>query len=189
MIGNVTPVKGIDIILKAWPLVEHAGEAEFHIYGAASDPRYIERCAELGIHYHGAYQEADLPRILSQIDIGILPSQQPETFCYALTEYFAGDVPVVGSDYGNLGDQIVNGVNGLKVPRDDPKAWADALSALIRDPELRQRIARGVRPPESISNMAAKYAALYRVVIDEARSAPPSLPLSGEASLAIPLRA
>jgi glycosyltransferase involved in cell wall biosynthesis len=189
MMGNVTPVKGIEVMLKAWPLVAHKGEAELHVYGAASDPRYIQRCAELGIHYHGPYSEGDLPRILSQIDIGILPSQQPETFCYALTEYFAGDVPVVGSDYGNLGDQIIHGVNGLKVPRDDPRAWADAISMLIQDPALRERIAQGVRPPDSIRNMAAKYAALYRVVIEEARSAPPSLPLLGEASLALAFRA
>jgi glycosyltransferase involved in cell wall biosynthesis len=188
MIGNVTPVKGIEVILRAWPMVPHSGEAELHLYGAASDPRYIQRCAELGIFYHGAYQERDLPQILSQIDIGILPSQQPETFCYALTEYFAGNVPVIGSDYGNLGDQIINGVNGWKVPRDDPRAWAGAISMLIRDPNLRERIAQGVRPPDSIRNMAAKYAALYRVVLEEARSAPPSLPLSGEASLALALQ-
>jgi glycosyltransferase involved in cell wall biosynthesis len=165
MIGYLAPVKGIEVILKAWPLVAHKGEAEFHIYGASGDPRYIERCAELGIHYHGAYREPDLPGIMSQIDIGVLPSQQPETFCYALTEFFAGGVPVIGSDYGNLGDQIVNGVNGFKVPRDDARAWADTISMLIRDPGMRENIALGVRPPDSIGEMAGKYVALYREVI------------------------
>ncbi len=139
MIGYLAPVKGIEVILKAWPLVAHKGEAEFHIYGASGDPRYIERCAELGIHYHGAYREPDLPGIMSQIDIGVLPSQQPETFCYALTEFFAGGVPVIGSDYGNLADQIVNGVNGFKVPRDDARAWADTISMLIQDRGQREQ--------------------------------------------------
>ncbi len=164
MIGYLAPVKGIEVILQAWPLVKQDGAAELHLYGASADPRYIERCAALGIHYHGPYREPDLPGILSQIDIGVLPSQQPETFCYALSEFFAGGVPVVGSDYGNLADQIVDGVNGLKVPRGDPRAWADALSMLIQDPERRESMARGVRPPDSINDMAAKYTALYRDV-------------------------
>ena len=77
MLGNVNAVKGIEVILKAWPLVAPADGAELHIYGAASDPLYVRRCAELGIHYHGAYGESNLPRILSQIDIGVLPSQAP----------------------------------------------------------------------------------------------------------------
>ena len=166
MIGHVAPVKGIELILKAWPLVD-SREAELHLYGTA-DPRYIEQCASAGIRYHGPYREADLSRILSEIDIGLLPSQAPETFCYALAEFFSGGVPVIGSDYGNLGDQIVNGVNGYKAPRDDPRAWAELISLLVKDPARREQIAKGVRPPDSVRDMASKYAALYREVLSGA---------------------
>ncbi len=171
MIGNVTQVKGAEVILKAWPLVTHNDEAELHVYGASSSLDYIRCFEELGIYYHGPYREADLSRILSQIDVGILPSQQPETFCYALAEFFAGGVPVVGSDYGNLADQIHEGVNGLKVPRDDPRAWADAISSLIQDSTLREQIAQGVRPPDSIDDMASKYAALYHEILSHRNAA------------------
>jgi glycosyltransferase involved in cell wall biosynthesis len=164
MIGNVTLVKGIEIILEAWPLVQSEA-AELHIFGAASDRRYIERCAQLGIHYHGPYREENLPEILAQIDVGVLPSQQPETFCYALSEFFAGGVPVVGSNYGALSERIVNYVNGIKVPRNDIQAWADAISLVIRDGALRERIIQGVQPPDSIDRMANEYHALYREVL------------------------
>jgi glycosyltransferase involved in cell wall biosynthesis len=167
MIGYVAPVKGIEVILKAWPLVAQKSDAELHIYGA-SDPRYVEQIKAAGIHYHGAYREGDLPRILSEIDVGLLPSQQPETFCYALTEFFAGGVPVVGSDYGNVADQIVSGVNGYKVQRGDPRAWAEMISALIQDPSLGKQIAQGVRPPDSIRGMADNYRALYEEVLQRA---------------------
>jgi glycosyltransferase involved in cell wall biosynthesis/GT2 family glycosyltransferase len=163
MIGHVAPVKGIELILKAWPQVD-SREAELHLYGTA-DPRYIEQCAAAGIRYHGPYRESDLPRILSEIDIGLLPSQAPETFCYALAEFFSGGIPVIGSDYGNLADQIVNGVNGYKVPRDDPRAWVEMISLLIQDPSRREQIAKGVRPPNSVREMAAQYAQLYSEVL------------------------
>ena len=157
MIGHVAPIKGIEVILKAWPLVASKDGAEFHIYGTAADPRYAQQCADLGIHYHGPYREPDLPGILSQIDVGVLPSQAPETFCYTLAEFFAAGVPVIGSNYGNLADQIVDGVNGFKVPRDDPRAWAEMIFMLILDSDRRKAIAEGVRLPRSISDMAADY--------------------------------
>jgi glycosyltransferase involved in cell wall biosynthesis len=165
MIGTVSLVKGIEIIAQAWPLVAHGGKAELHVYGDSPDRRYLRLCEKAGIFFHGAYREADLPGILAEIDIGVLPSQQPETFCYALSEFFAGGVPVVGSDYGALADRIYNGVNGLKVPRDNPQAWVDALTRLVQDSALREKIARGVRAPNLLDQMAARYAALYHEVL------------------------
>jgi glycosyltransferase involved in cell wall biosynthesis len=168
ILGNISALKGIDVILKAWPLVAPADGAELHLYGVI-DPTYIRPCAALGIQYHGPYVEGDLPRILSQVDVGVLASQAPETFSYALSEFFAGGVPVIGSDYGALSERIENGVNGLKIPKDDFRAWASALSRLIQDGALRERITQGVRPPGSIPDMASRYAELYREVIAKAQ--------------------
>ncbi len=172
MIGNVTTLKGIDVILEAWPLAGQAEAAELHIYGAVFDRRHVERGMQLGIRFHGAYREADLPGILAEIDIGLLPSQAPETFCYALSEFFAGGVPVAGSHYGALSERIASGVNGLKVPRDNPQAWADAISLLVRDNALRERITRGVQAPDTIEEMAARYAALYHEVLETTHATP-----------------
>ena len=165
MLGNVNAVKGIEVILQAWPLVAPADEAELHIFGESTNPTLIRRCAELGIHYHGAYAASDLPNILSQMDIGVLPSQAPETFSYALSEFFAGGIAVVGSDFGALSERIENGVNGFKVVKDDVRSWASVLSRLIQDGALRDRIRQGVMPPESVSDMSAHYAKLYRDII------------------------
>jgi glycosyltransferase involved in cell wall biosynthesis len=170
MIGNLLPVKGIDVVFQVWPMVAQTSAAELHIYGA-SDPNYIERCRELGIHYHGAYREADLPEILSQIDVGIMPAQVQETFSYTLSEFFAGGVPVIGSDYGALADRIESGVNGLKVPPRDIQAWVDAIRLVISDAALRERITQGVGSPESIAGMGAQYAGLYREVIQRSKAA------------------
>jgi len=163
MIGNLLPVKGIDVIFKVWPLVAK-GAAELHIYGA-SDIQYIQRCKDLGIYYHGPYGEADLPQILSQIDVGVMPAQVKETFSYTLSEFFAGGIPVIGSDYGALGDRIESGVNGLKVPHDDIQAWVQAINLAISDASLRERMKQGVRLPDSIEQMGAHYAELYREVM------------------------
>ena len=171
MVGNTTPVKGADILLQVWPRVPDAykAKAEFHVYGACSRQDYLDGFQRYGIHYHGPYREVDLPRIMSEIDIGVLPSQQPETFCYALDEFFAGGVPVIGSDYGALSERITEGVNGLKVPRKDIGAWVATIERAIDDTDLRQRIAAGVKPPSLISGMAKHYAVLYREMAERNR--------------------
>jgi glycosyltransferase involved in cell wall biosynthesis len=168
MLGNVNAVKGIEVILRAWPLVAPADGAELHIFGESTNPTHVRLCTELGIHYHGPYAASDLPRILSQIDVGVLPSQAPETFSYALSEFFAGGVAVIGSDFGALSERIENGVNGFKIVKDDVRSWASVLSRLIQDGDLRDRIRRGVMPPESVSDMSAHYANLYRDAIANA---------------------
>jgi glycosyltransferase involved in cell wall biosynthesis len=187
MIGNLLPVKGIDMIFKVWPLVARPDAAELHMYGA-SDSKYIERCQELGIHYHGSYSEPDLPKLLSQIDVGILPAQVQETFSYTLSEFFAGGVPVIGSDYGALGDRIENGVNGLKVPPRDIQAWVDAIRLVISDQALRGRITQGVRPPDSTGDMAAQYAELYREVIQRSKTPKTPVRVPSDAEIAVESR-
>ena len=168
MLGNISALKGIEVILKAWPEVTPADAAELHLFGG-SDPAYLPLYKALGVHYHGPYCEGDLPRILSQIDIGVLPSQAPETFSYTLSEFFAGGVAVVGSDTGALSERIENGVNGFKIAKDDVKAWASTISLLIRDAGLRERIGHGVRTQDTIGDMAARYAELYREVLARTR--------------------
>jgi len=184
MMGNLLPVKGIEVIFKVWPLVAREDQAELHIYGA-SDPLYIRGCKDLGIHYHGPYGEADLPEILSQIDVGIMPAQVQETFSYSLSEFFAGGVPVIGSDYGALGTRIESGVNGLKVPPRDIQSWVDAIRLTISDAAFRQRITQGVRAPDSIDDMAGHYADLYREVIQSSKAAkiPTTAPVEAEVAV------
>ncbi len=164
MLGNVNAVKGIEVALKAWSMIAPPDAAELHIYGAVH-PDYARKCAGAGIHFHGAYCQENLPRILSRIDIGLLPTQAPETFSYTLSEFFAGGIPVIGSDYGALSERIENGMNGFKMARDDVRAWASILSRLIQDEPLRERITRGVQPPATIDDMASQYADLYREVL------------------------
>jgi len=42
--------------------------------------------------------------------------------------------PVVVSNAGGLADSVENGVDGLKVPMRDAKAWASAMGQLLREP-------------------------------------------------------
>lgn len=54
-------------------------------------------------------------------------------------------VPVVVSQQPAVGELVVHGQTGLVVRPDDPVAFAEALSGLVRNPELRKRLGENAR--------------------------------------------
>jgi glycogen(starch) synthase len=87
------------------------------------------------------HQLVDLYRRAS---IFVMPSYY-ETFGISVVEAMAFGLPVVATTAGGLPEVVENGVTGILVPPGDPKALADAIICLLRNPELRQRMGQAGR--------------------------------------------
>ena len=74
------------------------------------------------------------------IDFCIVTSPY-EGFSIALLEAAAYRVPRIAVDAGGNTESILHNVDGVIVPRRDPKAIADAISALVRAPDRAARLA------------------------------------------------
>lgn len=74
-------------------------------------------------------------------DIFVLPSRA-EAFGSVFAEAALSCLALVGTNVGGIAEQIEDGVNGLLVPTEDPKALADALEKVIVDPLYRYELAR-----------------------------------------------
>jgi hypothetical protein len=89
-----------------------------------------------------AWSEADEVKLLSEIDIGIMPlPDEPYTQgkCgYKLIQYMACGLPVVASAVGVNKEIVREGENGFLATSD--REWEDALVRLILDPDLRRRM-------------------------------------------------
>ena len=57
-------------------------------------------------------------------------------------EAMACGTPVVASQIGGLAYLVQDGVTGFTVPVDEPEALANRLTALLLDPNLRQRMGK-----------------------------------------------
>ena len=78
----------------------------------------------------------------------------PETYVLTLSESSrAGVVPIV-TDTGALGERVSHGVNGFKVPVDEPSAVVHKLRDILHDPRQLARIRRNI------------HEGLYRVLPD-----------------------
>ena len=106
---------------------------------------------------------------LSNYDLLAVPSQCLETGPLVVLEAFAAGLPVLGSDLGGIVELVEDGVNGLLVgPYASVDAWAGAFETLVRSPELRGRLASGVRPPRGMDDVAREMLGVYNGVLASA---------------------
>lgn len=123
------------------------------------------------VHLLGHRDDTDA--ILSELDVAALSSDYEGTPLFAF-ECFARGTPLVATRVGGLVDIVDDGVDGRLVPRRDPEALAEALAALLRDPEQRRALATAAeRRLESfrMPQIAARFADLYERLLADARSA------------------
>jgi L-malate glycosyltransferase len=139
--------KGIDILLHATkrlqevePLLQIAlvgdGPLRGQLEGLALSLGVHERVEFLG--WKGRAQVAEL---LHGCEIFVLPSRS-EPFGIVILEALACKKPVVATTVGGIPEIIENGKNGILVEPDNPDTLAEALIALLKNPALRQAIAR-----------------------------------------------
>jgi glycosyltransferase involved in cell wall biosynthesis len=81
----------------------------------------------------------DMPNLLQQVDIAVLPSYH-EGVPRFLLEAAACGLPLVATDIEGCRVVVRDGVNGFLVPVKDPYALADAIETLIKKPELRRQM-------------------------------------------------
>jgi sugar transferase (PEP-CTERM/EpsH1 system associated) len=111
-----------------------------------------------------AGEQADVPRMLSALDVFVLPSRA-EGISNTILEAMACGVPVVATDVGGNAELVAAGVTGELVPPGDPQALADALARLARHRDSRVAFGTAARRRAlehfSLTEMVRQYAAVY----------------------------
>jgi len=86
-----------------------------------------------------AGEREDAAALCRAFDVFAAPSLQ-EGLPLAPMEAMASGVPVVASDAGGLPEVIEDGRDGVIVPRADPESLASAITRLLGEPGLRERL-------------------------------------------------
>ena len=106
----------------------------------------------------------DIPKILSGIDIFVLPSLWEGMPNVVLEAMFAGK-PVIATDTGGSKDIIDNGINGVLVEPGNSEALAEAILKLLKNPAQRQRLGESakekIKEKFSIDKMVSKTEQVY----------------------------
>lgn len=140
--GRLTPQKGVDVIIRAMPLVLRSfPNAQLDIVGQGPDRTRLERLAwslKLATHvrFHGYLPGAARDQLAAQAWVAVCPSAF-EGWGVSCVEAGARGLPVVASNVNGLRDSVRDGITGLLVPHGEPHALAEALVGLLGDPERR----------------------------------------------------
>jgi glycosyltransferase involved in cell wall biosynthesis len=141
-VGRLVEEKGVHILLQAAAGLD--GDWVLKLVGTGPYSASLQAlCAQLGIEkrvvWAGAVPSAEIPRVLNELDVLVLPSltrrNWKEQFGRILIEAMACEVPVVGSSSGEIPHLIADA--GLIFPEGDVEALRDALSRLRQEPDLR----------------------------------------------------
>jgi glycosyltransferase involved in cell wall biosynthesis len=107
----------------------------------------------------------DVPDLLAAADLFVMPSLW-EGLPLSVLEAMLMGVAVIASETSGIPEAIANEKHGLLVPPGDVERLSEALGRLLRDPELRAKLASGGRTRAlaefTIDAMADAYEALYR---------------------------
>lgn len=175
VVANLWPVKGHEILLEAAVRVAATyPNAKFVLVGTGAARRAVleERVRALSIEKQVVFlgPRQDVPRILPQMEISVLPSLA-EGFSNAILESMAAGLPMVATDVGGNREAIIEGETGFLIPPRDPDALADRILRLLGDRALAQRMGRAgrarIETTFSLQRMVAETERFYERLLEE----------------------
>ena len=164
-VGRLHALKGADILLRAWAIIEKGTQAWLRIVGDGPERRNLVALSrELNLDRVRFEGERDNPFSDAQDSVFALPSRS-EGLSNSLLEAMGLGLPVVASAVGAAPEVLSHGRSGLLVPSEDPAALAAALKRVLSDVEFARSMGREafqtVSSRYGIDEIAAAYERLY----------------------------
>jgi phosphatidylinositol alpha-mannosyltransferase len=142
-VGRLEKRKGLEYLLKSYTLIKpDYPDCRLIVVGPGTRTRkkYEKEVIEMGLGdviFAGNVDYDVLPRYYKTADIFIAPATGHESFGIILLEAMATGKPVIASNISGYASVIADGVEGILVPPKQEVPLAQAISKLIKDPNLR----------------------------------------------------
>jgi lipopolysaccharide heptosyltransferase II len=153
-IGRLSPIKGQVEFLKAvHEMRRHFPALEVWMVGSEHKSKHkyseliektirqlnLESCVKL------LGTRRDIPELLAQSDLLVLPTLVPEAFGRVIIEAGAVGTPVIATALGGVLDIIESGKNGLLVTPGDIKGMAEAMKEILQNKKKAREFAANLK--------------------------------------------
>ncbi len=147
-VGQLIRGKGVDLLLHAMAKLKCDFRADIVGTGNA-DGKLKALCGRLGldsrVHFAGFVPHDRLGEYYARAKVLAVPSRWPEPFGMIGLEAMHYARPVVATAVGGIPDWLDDGVTGLLAPEQDVQALADAMTRLLLDTDLANRMGHAGR--------------------------------------------
>ncbi|MEZ5393095.1 MAG: glycosyltransferase [Bryobacterales bacterium] len=132
--GQVRPHKGVHLLIQGFQKNRFPENVKLRIYGGLEeDPEYVFHLRELArgnpnITFEGPFRRPEMPRVLPNIDVLVVPSTWPDVAPLVVHEAFAARKPVLASNMGGLPEFVRPGEGGLIFDVKDHRGVQQALA-------------------------------------------------------------
>jgi glycosyltransferase involved in cell wall biosynthesis len=153
-VGTLKPWHGLPVLVDAFDKL-HRQDINARLLIVGAGPQQDSLTADLAARglleatcFTGAVNPSEVASWLASMDVATAPYLNTSSFYFSplkVYEYMAAGLPIVASRVGQLEQLIQDGVNGLLCTAGDPRALANGLDTLRRQPSLRVRLGRAAR--------------------------------------------
>lgn len=155
-VSRLVEKKGLPLLIEACRLLRDRGlEFRCEIVGKGAQRALLDQQVREGnlrdhVHLIGPLTQQEIVGRYHSAHVLVLPcivgsDGNREGLPVSIVEALACGVPVVSTPITGIPEAVRDGVNGLIVPEGDAGAVADAIAALMRDPDLRTRLSAAAR--------------------------------------------
>ncbi|MGQ0603344.1 MAG: glycosyltransferase family 4 protein [Anaerolineales bacterium] len=178
-IGRLTPWKGQDVFLRALAYARtQAPRLKALIVGEPDPPtdtayqdQLLALTHELGLKDIVTFTgfRADVPKLISAMDVVVHSSTAPEPFGLVIIEGMACGKPVIATRAGGVLDIVEDGRQGVLVPVGDERAMAEAMIRLALNPQWTDQLGRQARQRVETHFTASQFARAIESVYQRLR--------------------
>jgi glycosyltransferase involved in cell wall biosynthesis len=138
------PRKNIPMLLEAFSkILAHDPGLKLVLAGDEPAAPLLDHCDQLGIaesvDFRGTVSDGELVTLYQHADLFVIASAQ-EGLGIVMLEAMACGLPVVATDCGGPEGIVIDGETGQIVPNNDPDALADAIVAMLSQPDHLERL-------------------------------------------------
>jgi len=165
-VGPILAPKGIELLINAFMKVP-GNNISLKIFGShLNQNEYLAHLKDIAksdsrISFLGEYKYENLSRIFSEIDVEIFSSIWYETYCLALLEGLAHNIPIIASNTVGSALEFFDNTSGMLFESCNCDHLAKKIEHISIDPRELNKIKEQIRYPPRIGEEAIQYEKIY----------------------------
>ena len=174
-IGQITSHKGVDLLIKAFAGLKEADEtgtrATLSIYGPKDqDSAYMTELNSLtnggsAIAFKDTFPKDQLCKVLSEIDVMVIPSRWYENSPLVLLYALATKTPVIVTDMKGMSEFVRDGYNGFTFKKDSAAHLEQIMQQIVDDPAELLQLSQNADYANDIMDHAGDVLDIYQTVL------------------------